>query len=231
MRPALARTSSAASGLRFCGMIEEPVVNLSDRRRRPASGEDQITISSAKRERCTAQMAEAESVSSTKSRSATASSEFAIGWAKPSAFAVMIAVDRKRRAGERGGAERAFVEPLARIGEAAAVARRHLHIGQQMMAERHRLRRLQMGKARHHRRGVIERLLRQRPLIGRERGVDLVDGVAHPEPEVGRDLIVARARGMQAPGGRPDQLGEPAFDVHVDVLQRALEGELAGLDL
>ncbi len=26
MRPALARTSSAASGLRFCGMIEEPVV-------------------------------------------------------------------------------------------------------------------------------------------------------------------------------------------------------------
>ena len=32
MRPTLARTSSAASGLRFCGMIEEPVVNLSDRR-------------------------------------------------------------------------------------------------------------------------------------------------------------------------------------------------------
>ena len=56
-------------------------------------------------------------------------------------------------------------------------------------------------------------------------------GVAHPEPEVGRDLIVARARGMQAPGGRPDQFREPAFDVHVDVLQRALEGELAGLDL
>ena len=30
--PVLARTSSAASGLRFCGMIEEPVVNLSERR-------------------------------------------------------------------------------------------------------------------------------------------------------------------------------------------------------
>ncbi len=26
IRPAFARTSSAASGLRFCGMIEEPVV-------------------------------------------------------------------------------------------------------------------------------------------------------------------------------------------------------------
>ena len=59
----------------------------------------------------------------------------------------------------------------------------------------------------------------------------LVDRVAHPEPEIGRDLVVARARGVQPPGGRPDQLGEPALDIHVDVLERALEGELAGLDL
>ena len=29
MRPVLARASSAASGLRFCGMIDEPVVNAS----------------------------------------------------------------------------------------------------------------------------------------------------------------------------------------------------------
>ena len=31
-RPVLARTSSAASGLRFCGMIELPVVKASDSR-------------------------------------------------------------------------------------------------------------------------------------------------------------------------------------------------------
>src|SRR6202012_1940971 len=31
-RPVFARTSSAASGLRFCGMIEEPVVKASDSR-------------------------------------------------------------------------------------------------------------------------------------------------------------------------------------------------------
>ena len=78
---------------------------------------------------------------------------------------------------------------------------------------------------------MIERLLGQRPLIGGERAVDAVDGVAHPEPEIGRHLIVARARGVQPPGGRPDQLREPALDVHMDVLERALEGELAGLDL
>ena len=55
--------------------------------------------------------------------------------------------------------------------------------------------------------------------------------VAHPKPEIGRDLIVARARGVQPPGRRPDQLGEPALDVHMDVLERALEGEFAGFDL
>ncbi len=89
MRPVFARTSSAASGLRFCGMIEEPVVNLSDSLRKPTSGDVQITISSAKRDRCTEVMAAAASVSSTKSRSDTASSEFAAGRSKPSAFAVI----------------------------------------------------------------------------------------------------------------------------------------------
>ena len=69
----------------------------------------------------------------------------------------------------------------------------------------------------------VERLLGQRPLVGRERAVERVDRVAHPEPEVGRHLVVARARGVQPPGRRPDQLGEPALDVHMDVFQRPLE--------
>ena len=54
-----------------------------------------------------------------------------------------------------------------------------------------------------------------------------VDGVAHPQPEIGRDLIVARARGVQPPRRRPDQVGEPALDIHMDVLERALEDEFA----
>ncbi len=48
MRPVLARTSSAASGFRFCGMIDEPVENLSERRTKPNCGVDQMTISSAR---------------------------------------------------------------------------------------------------------------------------------------------------------------------------------------
>ncbi len=36
---------------------------------------------------------------------------------------------------------------------------------------------------------------------------------------------------MKPSRGRPDQLGKPALDIHMDVLERALERELAGLDL
>src|ERR1700730_2301554 len=69
-------------------MIEEPVVYLSLSRTSPTKGEVQITISSAKRDRCTEAIAAADRASSTKSRSETASSELAIGRSKPSAFAV-----------------------------------------------------------------------------------------------------------------------------------------------
>ena len=88
-RPALARTSSAASGFFFCGMMEEPVVKASDSRMKRNWAEHQITISSAKRDRCMAQIDDADRYSSAKSRSDTASSELAVGRLKPSASAVM----------------------------------------------------------------------------------------------------------------------------------------------
>ena len=108
IRPVLARTSSAASGLRFCGMIEEPVVKRSDSRTKPNCGVDQITISSAKRDRWTAQRLAAASVSSAKSRSETASSELAVGRVEAERRRGHRAVDRKGGAGERRGAERAI---------------------------------------------------------------------------------------------------------------------------
>ena len=78
---------------------------------------------------------------------------------------------------------------------------------------------------------MIECLFGERALIERERGIDRVDRVAHPEPEIGRNLIVARARRVQPSRRLADQLGQPAFHVHMDVFERALEGELARLDL
>ncbi len=56
-------------------------------------------------------------------------------------------------------------------------------------------------------------------------------GFAHPEAEIGRHLVVARARGVQPPGGRADQLGQPLLDVKVNVLEFTFEGEAALVDL
>ena len=99
------------------------------------------------------------------------------------------------------------------------------------MPERHRLRGLQVGEARHHGRGIRQRLLGKHLLIAGQRLIQRVDRVPDPETEIGRHLIVARARGVQAARRRPDQLGQPALHVHVDVLERPLEAESAGLDL
>ena len=59
---------------------------------------------------------------------------------------------------------------------------------------------------------------------------DRVDRVAHPEAEIDGDLVVARARGVQPPGRRADDLGEAAFDVHMDVFERARERKRSRLD-
>ena len=98
------------------------------------------------------------------------------------------------------------------------------------MAEGHRLRALQVGEARHDAVGMLERARGQRLLQFADLADKLIHRVADPEPEIHRDLVVARARGVQPPGNGTDVGGEPRLDVHVDVLERALEGEAAALD-
>ena len=142
----------------------------------------------------------------------------------------MVAIDGKGGAGKRRSAERAFVQPPPRVPEAAAVAGGHFDIGQQMVAECHRLRRLQMGKAGHHGCGMGQRLPRKRLLVFGQRDIDGIDGGANPKPEIGRHLVVARTGRVQTPGGRPDEIGEPALDIHMDVFERAAEAERAALD-
>src|SRR5690606_15705398 len=89
IRPNLARNSSAAAGFFFCGMIDEPVVHLSDSRTNRNCAEDQITNSSAKRDRCIAVIEAADRNSSAKSRSDTESRLLAVGRSKPKAAAVI----------------------------------------------------------------------------------------------------------------------------------------------
>ena len=44
--------------------------------------------------------------------------------------------------------------------------------------------------------GVCERLIGERALERGQSAIERIDLVAHPEPEIGRHLVVARARGM-----------------------------------
>ena len=60
IRPLCPRTSSAASGLRFCGMIDEPVENSSDSLTKPNGALAQMISSSASRDRCRLHCAAAE---------------------------------------------------------------------------------------------------------------------------------------------------------------------------
>ena len=71
----------------------------------------------------------------------------------------------------------------------------------------------------------------QRGLQVAQHQLELVDRVAHPQAHIERDLVVARARGVQPPAGRPDDVGQPLLDVEVDVLELGRELELAALDL
>ncbi len=138
-------------------------------------------------------------------------------------------IDRMRRAGERGRPQRRFVQPRAAIGETATVAAEHLDIGHQVMAEGDGLRRLQMGEARHDGRGIFVGAIDQRGLQVGQHRLQAIDRVAHPQPDIERDLVVARARRVQATAGRTDQVGQPALDVEMDVLELGGELEAAGL--
>ena len=86
-RPALPRTSSAMSGLRFWGMIELPVENASPTRANANSALAHSTISSPSRDTVTARIAQALRTSSAKSRLATASIELGATRSKPSSSA------------------------------------------------------------------------------------------------------------------------------------------------
>jgi hypothetical protein len=89
-----------------------------------------------------------------------------------------------------------------------------------MMPQRHRLRRLEVSEPRHHAGGMFLRPRQQGAAQSGQCRQRLVDRVAHPQPEIGRDLIVAAARGMEASRDRADRLGEPRLGLHVDVLER-----------
>jgi hypothetical protein len=55
--------------------------------------------------------------------------------------------------------------------------------------------------------------------------------VAHPQPEIDRHLIIAAPPRVQPLARIPDDLGQPALHIQVNILQRGGKGELPPLDL
>ncbi len=99
------------------------------------------------------------------------------------------------------------------------------------MPEGDRLRRLQMGEAGHYRFGMLLGAVEKGSDEPGQRLLGLLQLLFDPQAEIERDLVVARARRMEAPGGRADEGRQPRLDVHVDVFQPAREFECAAVDL
>ena len=125
------RTSSAASGLRLLGMIDDPVDQASgkldeaERLRRP---QDDFLGQPRQMDR-----GERGGVEIIDDEVAVADRVEAVGGRAVEAErgGGRVAVEVEAGPGQRGAAQRAFVHPRARVGEAAAVADQHLAIGEQ----------------------------------------------------------------------------------------------------
>ena len=142
-----------------------------------------------------------------------------------------VGVERERRAGERAGAERRDVGPAQGVEQPVDVASECPAVGQQMVGEENGLGPLQMGVAREV--GVLrlDGALQQHLLQRDDAAGQLRQCPLHEQPEIGGDLIVAAAAGVQLGAGRSGQLGDPPLDrgVHVLVAGRELEDAVVQL--
>ncbi len=145
-----------------------------------------------------------------------------------------VRVERQARAGEGTGAQRRDGGAGERVVAAVDVAGERPHVGEQVMGQQHGLRPLEVGVAGEigvaGGAGPVEQGALQRVQVAGE-GAALAADV---EAQVGRDLVVAAAAGVELGARRSGELRDAAFDGGVDVLVGRLEveglvGEL-GLD-
>ena len=140
-------------------------------------------------------------------------------WAvKPQFHSHGLTIERERRSGHRARSQRTKIRALAAIGQARSVAEKHFHIGQQPMRDQNGFSWLQVRVGGHGHVTACGFGARENRLdpIG-DQVLQSVDALAHEEAEVGRDLFVAAAAGVQLVAGRSDQRGELFFYEVVDV--------------
>ena len=126
-------------------------------------------------------------------------------------------VDRQRRSGQRPGTERGHVEPLDGDEQPVDVAGERPPVGEQVVGEEDGLGPLGVGVAGQVGVAGVDGRQGARP-ANRRRAGDLDELALAPQPQIGRDLVVAAPCGVHLGARRPGQLGDPALDRRVDVL-------------
>lgn len=142
------------------------------------------------------------------------------------------AVERIGGPGQGRGPQGACVGGVAGGGEAIPVARKHLHVGEHMVREQHRLGVLQVRVARQDDIEVRLGLGNERLAQGNVGGHKLAGTALGVQARVGCHLVVARAARVQPRPGIPHAAGQLRLDGHVDVLAfHHVERERAGGDV
>ncbi len=140
-------------------------------------------------------------------------------------------VGRITSPGQRAAADRRDVGALFAVGQSPCVPEKHRGVSQQMMREAHRLGPLKMCVTRHDGAGVLLRPVGQSLDQFLQKSADPRGLVLQPEPEIERDLIVPRSRGVELLAGVSDPRRELLLDEHVYVFCLRIEGEPAGYEV
>ena len=142
-----------------------------------------------------------------------------------------VHVDRVARAGNGAGTERQLVGFGEHRREPAMIAAQRGGVREEEVRGQHRLRAAQVRVRRHQRigrgLGLVGEHGRRAPRCA---ALDLGNPALQVEPEIDRDLLVARPAGVQAAAGVANPRHELAFDerVHVLVVARGSDVKKAG---
>ena len=146
---------------------------------------------------------------------------------EPQALGVGDRVDGEAGAGERPRTERRHVEPTMGVDEAIEIAAERPEVGQQVVAQQHRLGLLQMGVAGQVGVAGLVGPSDQHVLEGNHPLGDRRHRVLAEQAERRGHLVVAAPARVEAGAGVAGQLGDPPLDRGVDVLVGLDVGELA----
>jgi hypothetical protein len=128
-------------------------------------------------------------------------------------------IDRQARSGQRRRPEAEHVRPSPAVGQPRPIALEFLAVGEPIVLSQHRLGSLEVGVAGQDHARVALAPPYKRPLQVYQAAIDRVDRIPHPQPHVGRHLVVAASGRVELATDVADPLDQCPLDVHVDVFQ------------